>query len=496
MPNMKCLLSSSCVSFVVVCIVTIACLFYLGGEKLSVGITPHGDFAADMLVMDKIGDNGYLLTGHYSRFQFNHPGPFFFYVAYLFDKILVLPVTSPSMGVFVSILTLNGIFMLLAVVLVMKLFSKRLKFWPMLTSVLIVIGYMQHDLHSAWMPYRIILPYLAFIVSLVLLARREFIYFPLACLLASILVHGYVSMVILALPLVFVFSYFGYRQQPGALTRRDKIYVMVGLLIGLFFSSPMLIDVVISDSPNLGKIIHQSLTNNFSSPKFVDIIQETNKAALKGFNLVYFGIILLGSGILIAGEKGRVFWQSLMITFSCLTVLFLVYHKNVPGPIYDNMVLFSKTIPMALVMICSTAVFCSLENTESAMGFRSNAYRAIVVLLCIASVLHLRPIKVSRNDHVYIKTLASEMKTLTTHKEGVRLDYSDHGQWPDVVALLYELKQREYPVCSTWRNMAFLYTPEMICNDNLIANIKLVPKSQCNDDCNYMAGNVGIIKLN
>jgi len=36
----------------------------------------------------------------------------------------------------------------------------------------------------------------------------------------------------------------------------------------------------------------------------------------------------------------------------------------------------------------------------------------------------------------------------------------------------------------------------MICTDNLIANIKLVPKSQCNDDCNYVAGNVGIIKLN
>ena len=38
---------------------------------------PVGDFAADMLLERKIDDRGFLLTGHYSRFEFNHPGIIF-----------------------------------------------------------------------------------------------------------------------------------------------------------------------------------------------------------------------------------------------------------------------------------------------------------------------------------------------------------------------------------------------------------------------------------
>jgi hypothetical protein len=39
---------------------------------------PVHDYAADFLLANVIRDDGILLTGHYSRFGFHHPGPFWF----------------------------------------------------------------------------------------------------------------------------------------------------------------------------------------------------------------------------------------------------------------------------------------------------------------------------------------------------------------------------------------------------------------------------------
>lgn len=66
-------------------------LFYmtfLSWGNLSTYVYSMGDQAADMLIANQISDKGYVLVGHYSRWGFNHPGPFWLYSSKFFELIL------------------------------------------------------------------------------------------------------------------------------------------------------------------------------------------------------------------------------------------------------------------------------------------------------------------------------------------------------------------------------------------------------------------------
>jgi hypothetical protein len=63
-------------------------LLFLAGNHISAQVPPGGDLAADILLANQITEKGYLLTGHYSRFGVDHPGPFFFYIYHLFEILL------------------------------------------------------------------------------------------------------------------------------------------------------------------------------------------------------------------------------------------------------------------------------------------------------------------------------------------------------------------------------------------------------------------------
>lgn len=60
-------------------------LIGLSWYSLIAGGVPALDFAADMLLSNRIRDEGVLLVGQYSRYEFNHPGPFWFYYNHLFE---------------------------------------------------------------------------------------------------------------------------------------------------------------------------------------------------------------------------------------------------------------------------------------------------------------------------------------------------------------------------------------------------------------------------
>jgi hypothetical protein len=65
----------------------LAVFSWIAAPVLIARVTPMGDYAGDMLLTNKIRDEGVLLTGHYSRWGFNHPGPFWFYYNYLIERL-------------------------------------------------------------------------------------------------------------------------------------------------------------------------------------------------------------------------------------------------------------------------------------------------------------------------------------------------------------------------------------------------------------------------
>ena len=71
-----------------------------------------GDVAGDMLTANRIKDEGYLLVGHWSVWQFNHPGPFWFYYNAFFEFILKPLPLSRLQTWFIGSLIINSAFII------------------------------------------------------------------------------------------------------------------------------------------------------------------------------------------------------------------------------------------------------------------------------------------------------------------------------------------------------------------------------------------------
>jgi len=65
--------------------------------------------------------------------------------------------------------------------------------------------------------------------------------------------------------------------------------------------------------------------------------------------------------------------------------------------------------------------------------------------------------------------------------------------WDFIAGLLLNLREMKYPACTTWRNMAFLYTNLYVCPEGKEANIKIVKAADCRNGCLDSAGGMGVI---
>jgi len=340
------------------------------------------------------------------------------------------------------------------------------------------------------MPFKIIAPLFAFFFGLLLIARREFQYVPLTSFLVSVLIHGYLSMVILALPAFFVTLIIGLRQHESRITKAETRYLVSGLLIAAVFVLPIIIDTLFSDASNVGKILEYS-HKKIRSPKLAEILASFGEHALHGLGIIQLSLLLAGTYLFgINQELGKI-WKSSLLMALLLTVIFVVYHKFVPRPMFNNMVLFMQAVPIALVTLCVAGFFRFMEIVDWRRNFYRPALIAGLVLVTYAASMSLRP--AYPNTDLGLRSLANVVGFGTLKSGYARIDYTEHDQWPVIAGLLFELKQRNYRACTTWKIMAFLYTPEQICSGDAPANITLVPESQCNGRCAVTAYGTGVV---
>lgn len=471
------------------------CASYLGRSRLEVEDIPVGDAAADMLLERVIDDQGYLLTGHYSRFEFNHPGPFFFYVHHVVHRVLDRYGLPASASAYASTMILNVAFLLIGVFLAHRAVGLNPGFWSLLCGVLVVFSMFDNTIYAVWMPAKIILPLFALFFCLVLLVRRRLQYAPLACLLVSVLIHGYVTMIALALPMLLLAIGWGLYRNRRALTAGETRYLVGGALIGLSFAAPMALDCLINEACNPGRIISFAAGSEAPPPELSSILRSVNANVFSGLGVIQFALLLGGAYGLHANEELRRTWKSSLLIATSFVVAFLAYHKLAPGPMFDNMVLFMRALPMALVTLCTVGSFRSIADTGWKRDLHRQALRLGLVVLVIVSVLHLRPYPLRPDARRYVRQLAQGIMSAAGDSAEARIDYENHAQWPTIAGVLFELERNRFRACTTRREMAFLFTERKVCEIDDDPNITLVPAARCDDRCVSRAGGIGIIPL-
>lgn len=484
----------------VVFVVSTLYLVCLAWAALSNHSIPDGDFAADMLLTNRIWDEGYLLVGHYSRWQFNHPGPFWFYYNAIVEFVFGWFFSSRLQAWQLGSILLNSTFITFSAVSLSKLLLNKVCIKYSLLVSLLSIGFFGGDVSSLWMPHRFIAPYAAFLVCVlgVLLGNQRYI-LP-ATFVAGVLVHGYATMPFLTLPLLVGGALIGYRQKKRLhLSGGYKDIILFSCAIALVFALPIAVDCFVSKTPNLLKLI--SASDSFKDmPKpswhemFVfisELLFEEKPAGLLLAALALLPILITAKSWSEALRSKVIFSFGLFVFVLVLTI---VYYKNSPAPIYPFVAKYIVGIPPLLFAVAIAPAFLLWKNEGWYGGSLASTKKTVIFGLIVFVVFALSfPLTFSGKPGpgVAIVAFADKIQKISPDKR-VAIDYADHAQWPFIAGLLLELNERGIDACVALSHLEYLYTSKHTCSLNTFPDVRIVQADACDDTCLLNAGDFGL----
>ena len=211
-----------------------------------------GDAAVNALQIDR-AKHLHEIYGNYSRFEFNHPGPAFFYVYagaewLLHDKLHVVP--TPANAHLFACLVLQALFFALALVV----FYAHVRHRAFLPLALVAAGLyfapLQDAFVSIWPPNQLLAPFLCFLVACVSLATGRIDHLPIAAVAGGFLFHGHVAQPMFVGGLGLLAVIVGWRQAGRdagkdwrGVTRDHRGAVWATIALSIVFLLPLVIDV-------------------------------------------------------------------------------------------------------------------------------------------------------------------------------------------------------------------------------------------------------------
>ncbi|MSU65747.1 MAG: hypothetical protein EXS38_06535 [Opitutus sp.] len=154
-----------------------------------------GDFAVNALQVDN-AKHFSEIYGNYSRFEFNHPGPAFYYVyaaaEYLLHDWLHL-VPSPATAHLLGSLALQCLFFALAIGVIHTHLPWRALAPLALLAGAIYFGRLEVPFISIWPPHVLLMPFLCFLAAGVSVGSGRFQDWPLVVVAGGFLFHGHVA---------------------------------------------------------------------------------------------------------------------------------------------------------------------------------------------------------------------------------------------------------------------------------------------------------------
>lgn len=220
------------------------------------------------------------LYGNYSRYEFNHPGPAFFYVyaagEWLFYDLLNI-CQSPATAHLLTCMIVQSAFFALMLGLISQFVAWRAVIPAGLLAASLHFGYLKQPFMSVWPPHVLTMPFLAFVASCISFSMGRTRHAILMVLTGGFLFHGHVAQPLFVggLGLLAVGFTAQRIRKDATLTWRDylrqhrKIGIACAAIIGVFLL-PLAIDVVrLGTKSNVATIIGRFMANQDDSKSFL-----------------------------------------------------------------------------------------------------------------------------------------------------------------------------------------------------------------------------------
>ncbi len=464
---------------------------------------PVLDYAADMLWADAIRDQGFLLVGHYSRFDFNHPGPFWLYWSTAWEYVLRAANLSRFQIWIISSLAINSLILVFSGWSLSRylygVYKARVSVILFVVTLLLAGG----QVFGLWMPLRLITTYIALTVTLLHLLRGNAYYLPALALFGGMLLHGYVTTPLAIFPVVLLCVGVGlWKSRQSDLAQRS-FYKTIGCFVAicLLFIYPIVWDHISSDISNLNRIFKaKDSLALMPKPMWLDMFGFYKQLVLNQSTswCVYIVATLALFALLVSrvenskdgiGSAGLLFFIS-----SCWLV---IYYKTTPAPIYS----FTAQYFVGGSVVLVSCIFCRyIDVIWSEVRFPEGTKTTVAVAALVLAVfalthyVHENEIPASPDQR-----MSQAIPVLTQHisqgsPEMVAIAHRDPGHWGLVAGLLLELRNKGIAVCVARPDMAFLYAKRNICLETVGPNIYLMNRSDCVDRCLITSGEWGLIR--
>jgi hypothetical protein len=427
---------------------------------LMAGIIPASDNATDILLVQR-AHHGLLLTGHYSGLGLNHPGPFFLYFRYLGDLVAGPFAGSLYGSSLFGTMAGNAFFAGLLATLLYWLAGRTMSgASAAIVGTVVVLSQFSGNhgtLAQAWMPDALLMPFLAFLVSAVLLASGSGIGLLVTTFCACALVHGYIPMPMIVGPVWVAAILLGLRtrRRSGEGGFRPRLYALAACVVGIFIL-PILLDVVLYPPGNIMNILAAGAKSADKAHAPLPAVFDLLAGYVASLRPWLWGFMALGLSVSVVVRRYFWMWRDCFMMVSVTTAATVLLFSRTPAPLMEYTGRFFIMVPLLPVV-----VGCLVLVLESARLSRS--FAPMLAVASVAGFLVFGSLIGGNGGVPEIRTMSRAVAAENEPGSLVELEMAEHDVWPIVAGLLLDLDHFAIRSCVPDKRFAFLYTRERIC---------------------------------
>jgi hypothetical protein len=457
-------------------------------------MTEGGDFAANSIITHQ-AKHFELLVGNYSRMQFSHPGPAYFYVQafgeWLCHDILGI-VPSPGNGQVLAVLALNSALVAAALVVL----SRWLRSWLLVgVAATVMLAYFAAHgalLSSNWMPYMYFAPFLLLLTAGASVAAGRAGDLWAVALAGSFLVHGHASFLLLV-PVIAVIAVVLHLRQTGIRGLREHRgdWLLAGGVIGLFLL-PIVINLALHWPGPFSQYFRYGSSDNAGGHSIGEAVRFATRfwpgrdgqlwpgqpgphlPAVTATPLIIMLVIFAGLGAVAwwhrKREIGR-YQRSAVIMGVVATGLVIVYAaRGIDDLNEEYTALFSYAVPLLLLVLIATGVVTATSAVDDPRPTGRAGRRVVLPALvggltlatAVAAGMLAPSLRATPGDHIANVAPAMDLVRARTAGAPALLELQQEA-WPTMTALLIQGQRTGQRVCVVDEQWTFMVTTEFVC---------------------------------
>lgn len=410
-----------------------------------------------------------LLTGHYSRVGFHHPGPAYFYLQaagewLLHDVTHIVP--AAYNGQVIAVMALNAALLGLALTILYSWIGSSVAVLAAAGVMLIFLAEHKQLVCSTWIPHACFAPFVLLLFAAASVSAGRLRHLWVMVLAGGLLVHGHAEFLVLVPLLALVALIPQWRNL--AAHRRD-------LSIAAAVLAVFLLPIVLNWPGEIPKYIaygHRAPNPPLDAAKFLVQFWGPNTAIGAVFLIALFvGNFFLVRAVQRLDDGGgpNDFPRHLLRVTAVATALFGLYCWYGVDQLFASYIgIFSYALPSTLLMLASSALVV-LANAHQPRVRRVPA--GVAGLALVAGVALALTTPGLLRDHDDLAGVPEALRYMDAHAHGrpILLETRTDDSWADALALALAATRDGKRACLTQDRWVLRTTSEFMCKPEELA---------------------------